>query len=273
MFFNISLGKPASNTFEAVAEVVDKKTKEPTGEFVYINTYDTPNRELNPEFVMTDHTKELLPVMKRQEGYANRIFMAGGTLSGKSFLSGKMARSYQKQEPKNKIVLITGLDGSDKNYKGLKKFYPLNIDEDILDDPIELEELKNSLTIFDDCHFTDKEISKEIEALQSRVIKAGRHQDIACIVCKQLLMDGHATKDILNNCFQVVAFPHSAGRGQFGAWLKRYMQLDQNLIQKILNLPSRWILVNRTAPVYVLHSNGLFLPAYYNSKREKAKKD
>ena len=228
-------------------------------ECLYINS-SSVNDESKPKEYKITGKKELFPLMTRadKEGHAQRIFLAGGTLSGKSYLAARFARDYNILFPKNKVILFSWVN-NDKNFSDIKNFHKMRVDESILDDPIDLSELHDSLCIFDDIeHFTDKYIVQELERIRSAAINAGRHDNIDVICVRQNLLDGHKTKTILNSSFQIIGFPHGGGRYQFGEWLKRHMYLSKPVIDRILNLPSRWVLINKN-PNYCLYSKGCFM--------------
>lgn len=231
----------------------------PSSKCLYLNELEKDDKNRATEFILPGKEK-LKPLMCRQvDGHANRIFCAGGTLCGKSFMAGKLAKDYQKTFPKNKVCLFSWVD-KDKAYDKIKDLHKIRIDDSILEEPIELDELHDSVCIFDDIqHFSDKHILMELERLQNSSVNAGRHKNIDVIIARQNLLDGHKTKTLLNSCFQVIAYPHSAGRFQFGEWLRRHMALEKPMIQRILNLPSRWVLINRSTPPYCLHEKGCFL--------------
>jgi hypothetical protein len=41
--------------------------------------------------------------------------------------------------------------------------------------------------------------------------------------------------------------------------LKNYCGFDNKTIDKILNLPSRWVLIGKQYPLYILHEKGVEL--------------
>ena len=94
------------NGDEAIAVFQGKKNKK--DKYLYYkqlsyNNKKKPNKEL---FITNDDL--LLPVMNRQEGgFPNRVFVAGGTLQGKSYIASKLAEDYHKLYPKNKIILFS----------------------------------------------------------------------------------------------------------------------------------------------------------------------
>jgi hypothetical protein len=184
--------------------------------------------------------------------HPNRVFCAGSSLCGKSYLAGKLAQDYQKNNKGNPVVLFSWVD-KDPAYGGVSNLKKIRIDDSILENPIQLEELQDSLCIFDDIHhFTDKHIREELERIRDSCFNAGRHKGIATICASQNLLEGNRTKTPLNSGFQIIGYPRSAGRYQFQQFLKRYMFMGDNMIRKIMSTPSRWVLLNRANPMYVL---------------------
>lgn len=226
---------------------------------LYINKSDTYDQDQPKEYQITG--KDVLkPLTTRAdtEGHAQRVFLAGGTLSGKSYLTSKLVKDYHRQFPKNKVILFSWVD-DDENYKKIKNLHKIRIDDSILENPIDLHELHDSVCIFDDIeHFNDKEIVSELERIRNSAINAGRHDNIDVICARQNMLEGHKTKTALNSAFQIVGFPHSGSRYQLGEYLKRHMFLSKPKIDRILNLPSRWVLLNKNPP-YVLYQKGCFL--------------
>jgi len=208
------------------------------------------------EFILKGDDK-LQPLMCDQYGsYPNRVCLAGTSLCGKSYLAGKMAEDYSSRFPDNKICIFSYIDQDDA-YDSLKNLHRIRIDESILDEPIDLKELHDALIIFDDIEcFTNKYIRDELVRLRNACINSGRHEGIATISIRQQMLEGSQTKATLNGMFQFVGFPHAASRFQFGNWLDRYLGLNRKQIKEILKLPSRFVLVNNTAPLFVLYEKG-----------------
>jgi hypothetical protein len=129
-----------------------------------------------------------------------------------------------------------------------------------LDDPLTIEEFHDKMVILDDIEaFSDKHIIKELEMFANKLVNTGRHHNIDVIICRQKLMAGHKTSDILNGIHQIVCFPKTASRFQLQNYLERYLHLPKKIIKKILDVPSRWVLINTSNPVYCLHQKGAFL--------------
>lgn len=240
-------------------------------------------------------------LFRQQDGYPNKMFIAGASLCGKSYFASMTARSYLVHYPGRRVVVFTVVD-SDPVYMELKKwsedslkasidhenleeskahfvtrklrnpedtdveftdegsvlFFP--IDQSMLDDPPDLSLFSNTLCIFDDIESgLEKPIKNAIMTLRDSVINTGRHLQIDVIVARQQLLDFSATRTPLNNIYQVVGFPHSAGKHHFVAFLERYMKLPKKEIAAIMGTPSRWVLINRANPQYVLSEVGIRL--------------
>lgn len=258
MFYELEMNKGD----EPIAVLMEKHpSKSDKQKLLYYKKHELDSKDLKKEFIINNEDK-LMPLMMSHEGYPNRAFLAGGTLSGKTWLADKMAMDYHLQFPKNKIILFSWVEDDD-NYKHFKKmncFHKIRIDDSILDNPIQLNELHDSCCIFDDIeHFADKDIRAELERLRDSCINAGRHSNIAVIVARQNLLEASKTKTALNSSFQIISFPHSGSRFQLGQFLRRHMHLENKKVQRILNLPSRWVLINRQSPPFVLHEKGCFL--------------
>ncbi len=232
--------------------------------YVYLVTHDKPisNAKLSlDEKQIGDGT--VVPLMIKQEDeYPNRVFIAGGTLTGKSLMASVIANDYNGQHKKNRVILVSAVDDT-RNYNDtrIKNLIPIRIDETIIDDPIGLGELHDSCAIFDDIEaHEDRDIVSEMENLRDRCIKAGRHEKTDCIITNQSLLGSQKTQHALRNCFQVVAYPSSAGKHQLTNFLRTYMSFDKDQIKRIMDVPSRYVLINRTMPNYVLSEHEVFLP-------------
>ena len=236
-----------------------KKSNKKLKNCLYINFHDTKD-DTHPREFKIEGPEELIPLYTcaDREGHANRTFLAGGTLCGKSYLAGQILRDYNRQYPKSDVALFSWVE-DDKAYDKVQNLNKIRVDESILEDPIELDELADSCCVFDDtAHFGNKDLVKEIDRVQNSSVNAGRHKNIASVVIKQNLLDGAKTKQLLNSCFQIVVYPHSSGRYQAQQYMHRYMCFPKELIDRLLNLPTRFLIINKN-PTYVLHSKGCII--------------
>ena len=188
--------------------------------------------------------------------WPNRILISGSTLCGKSYFASMIVRSYKKQYKDNDVFIFSNLDEDPV----LDRYKPhrIELDESLIEDPIELSELHDSLVIFDDIDsLTNKDVRKAVNELRDQVFSTGRHHQIACITTSQILLKGAESKSSLENTNLVVLFP-VASRGQVHAYLKDKLYFDKHIIDKISRLRSRWICIHKACPMFVLYENGFF---------------
>ena len=187
------------------------------------------------------------------------LYTAGPTGCGKSTSISEWAESYNKLNPKNNIYLFCRYDDDDDPaFKNLDLIKIMNDDSLILDPP-NSSEFENSMVIFDDCStIRDKEIREIIDELRQDLLETGRKKNIYVCVSNHLLADHTKTKENINEC-QVLIFFKASGLGAVEYALKKYYGFNTDTIKKINKLNSRWFLVCKLHPQYVLYDKGAFL--------------
>ncbi len=189
---------------------------------------------------------------------SSRIYTAGPTGSGKSTFSSSYIKELKKKHKKMDIFIFSKLEKDD--VLDTLKPVRIKIDESIIDNPIELKELKNSICVFDDIDsFTSNKLRDAVAKLRSEVLSEGRHHNISAICTNHQLCDYQKTRNLLLECSLVTFFPKSGGAYGITRFLSHYAGLGKNEIKKILNLPSRWVSVYKQFPMYCLYESGCFL--------------
>lgn len=251
--------KPSDNSKE-IARIVKKVTDqdgkikyEKTKKAIYLISSDTLPSNIRRKIELSDKSNEVfLPNYINQEGnYPNRMFFGGGSLCGKSYLASKVAEDYNKKHKNNKVILFSGIENDD--YKKVKNFHRIRIDESLLDNPMSLDELHDSLCIFDDIHVVPgKDLQKELCSLRDKCVNAGRHHNTSTMVLQQQLLGGNDTKSSLNGCFQIVGYPKSTSKHQLRNYMKRYLNMPDDEIDRHMKKSTRWLVMNNTNPMYML---------------------
>lgn len=196
----------------------------------------------------------IIPIPDKE---SERIYIAGKSGSGKSFLTAIYAREYNEMFPKRKIYIFTKHD-KEKAYKNIPHI-EITCDDDMVKEEIKVTDFKKSLVIFDDCdHIQDKKISTNIRRFNNDLITTGRKYDIHTITLQHQLMDYKETRNLLNEANKVIFF-NSASNYHVTRYLKVYVGLDPQQIKKITGLKSRWTMISLSIPTYVLHEHGIFL--------------
>lgn len=189
-------------------------------------------------------------------------FIAGPSGSGKSTLASKYIEIYKKLFPQKPIIVFSRKPEDPV----LDRLRPLRfiIDENIVTNPPDImNELPGgALVLFDDCNtFQDDKIKKAVAKLMHDIMEVGRSYGIYCVITSHLLNPNERkdSRTIWNEAHTITIFPKSGNRHGMIYALKNYCGFDKKTIDKILNLPSRWVLVGKQYPNYVLHEKGALL--------------
>lgn len=214
------------------------------------------NKEIaNREFKVTDGYIQLLPNTKTRD----TNYIAGKSGSGKSTWISKYLSWYKKMYPDNKIFLFSRLAEDEV----LDQYNPIRIslNEELVTDPIDPdEELCDSLCIFDDTDtIKDKNIKKAINDLKDDILQIGRHENVFVCIVSHLINNYKETRTILNESMYITFFPSSGSPHGIRYMLKNNMGLDKKQIERIMNLPSRWVTLKNSCPLAVIYETGVYL--------------
>jgi hypothetical protein len=213
---------------------------------------ETMNKKNKKEFIL--HDGQLVPHPNPQK--TERLYICGPSDSGKSTYTSFFIKEYKKMFPKKRIIIFSDV-GKDEVLDDLKPIR-VTINKELVTEPIEPEELKNSLVLFDDVDsISDKKISRAVLNLRNSMLKRGRHEGVTTICTAHIMANGNETKTILNECSAITIFPKSGVNCDYV--LKRYCNLNKDQIAKIYTLPSRWVTINKTYPMYVIYQTGAYL--------------
>jgi hypothetical protein len=164
---------------------------------------------------------------------------------------------YKRKYKDREIYLFSSL----KEDESLDKIKPkrFKMDDTLWKDPLNAEELKESVCIFDDIDvLSDKKIKEAVYKIMDSVLEIGRHFKITAIITNHLPTNGLFTRRILNEAHCYVFFPHSAG-GKIRYLLQEYLDIDKHMIKYFKNANSRWCVIYKNYPMaYMLeHEIGM----------------
>lgn len=193
-----------------------------------------------------------------------RCYIAGQSESGKSYYIGQYLEQLIKVFKNKKIYVFSDVEQDpsiDDVFKGKKNMIRFSLDAELLDkDPIEPKLFKDSICVFDDIDsIQNPKILKYVQTLRDSILKRGRHENITCLITSHLLTNYKDTRIILNECNNIVLFCRAGSTYSIKYFLQKYIGLDKNEIHKVLNLPSRWVSINKNANQYVLYEKGAFI--------------
>jgi len=228
------------------------------------------NRELKQHYDhamnILDNNKDSEIILKEgvlvpmfDETLERQVFMISGMSgSGKSTYTSSLCRTYKRQYPTNKILLFSNKP-SDPVFDSLEYIERIVINEDLLLDPITLNEMTDTLVIFDDVEYsTNKEVDKELDRIRDLILQQGRSYKCSFAYITHQSNNYKATRTILNECNSVTVFPAMTTRYSLKYLLSNYFGFDKDQINKICKLPSRAVTIFKSPPL-VLYSTGAYL--------------
>jgi len=174
------------------------------------------------------------------------LYITGPSGSGKSTYTRKYLEQYKKKYKNRPIYLFSSLPSDDSLDKvGPKR---IKLSEGLHTDPIKVEELRESICIFDDIVvISDKKIREAVYDILNQVLEIGRRYKIHCVVTNHLPTNGKDTRRILNEAHTVTYFPHSAG-GKIKYLLEEYVGLDRKQISYMKKQHSRACTIFKNYP-------------------------
>ena len=228
------------------------------------------NRELSRHY---DHALKILDKNKNKEiilkegqlttmfdtSLERQVFMVSGMSgSGKSTYTASLCRTYKKQFPDNSIILFSNKP-SDPVFDRLDYVQRIVINEDLLEDPITLNEMENSLIVFDDVEYSsNKEIDNELNRIRDLILQQGRSYHCSFVYITHQANNYKQTRTILNECNSITIFPSMTTRYSLNYLLSRYFGFCKDQITKICRLPSRWVTIYKSPPL-ITYSSGAYL--------------
>ena len=254
---------------EKIADVLYKspKKKELKSLGLYMTSHHTDRKHKQYDLtgnrlfsIMSPAYDTTLPSRNQRD----MIYISGQSGSGKSTFAGQYARAYQKANAKSRIFIFSAVN-EDIAFDGVKLkriVFDDLMDEDghIDENIIQLSDLKNSLTIFDDIDvIPGNALRRYVQDLRNQCLQHGRHNTSNMICTTHQLMNYKETKILLMEATKVVFFPTSGGAAQIKRFLKTYGELSPNQISDVFKLKSRWVMLNKSSPRYILHASGCYL--------------
>lgn len=192
------------------------------------------------------------------DNFRNSFLAAGPANSGKTHVTAEFVKHYANMFPDNKIILISEVN-EDSNYDDID-VYRIELNEDLANQPFTLDELRDSLVIFDDTDtIPNKKIFNEVLSLKNQILQNGRHYNISICITAHQLQAGLKGVIQLNESEFVTVFPQCCAGSQIEKYLKNYMSFGTKDILKLMNLPSRSVTMYKAAPNYVVYKHGVYL--------------
>ena len=215
---------------------------------IYDNLRPTMEKEISKHVHINNGHFEIIPLIK--ENQVQKCFISGQSGSGKSTWISNYAQTYKKLFPNNSIYVISrhNEDPVLDKIKGIKR---IKIDDRLISQPIDCEDLANSVAIFDDTDCIKNKGHKDaLNALKNSILETGRHTRTSCLITSHLACKGSETRSILNEAHQIYFF---IGSGMpINYLLQNYMGLEKKQIGELKKDNTRWHGFLRGYPQMVL---------------------
>ncbi len=204
------------------------------------------------EIKMPHGSKSLIPVPSPKR---ECLYISGPSGVGKSTFAANYIKSWKKIFPNKKVYVFSMVN--DDPALNIIKPIRIKIDEELIDDPLEANEFKDSLVLFDDIDMiSDKKLLKAVKDIQKKILEIGRHGNTYILSTSHMTCDGHTTRSLLNECSKVVLFKGTNVK-QLDYFLNNYMGVKLEKDKRdIRNLPSKWYMLHKNFPQYVLYERG-----------------
>ncbi len=186
------------------------------------------------------------------------FYISGMSGSGKSTYVNKIINSYNKFFKSHKIYLFSNKE-FDESYTN-KNIIRMSLNDELIEDPITLEEIKDSMVIFDDIEgVPNKKIMNELDRLRDVILQQGRSYHVWFCYVSHLANNYKQTRTILNECHSITIFPAMTTTYSLKYLLEKYFGFSKDDIKKLLNLNSRWVTIFKMPCIFVMHEDGAYI--------------
>lgn len=184
------------------------------------------------------------------------IYVCGRRNSGKSTFANSYIDAYVKATD-NKIFMVSRFE-DDPSIDLPERSLRLSI-QDLQE--IELQDLKNSLIVFDDIHSASYS-KQDVAYLQNfiiDIIENSRHYNISTLITSHQVSNYQKTRAILHELSNFVIFPEYSNTHQNEYVLKNYFGLKKDMLDRVMNIKgSRWVMIQSIKPKFIMSEHELF---------------
>lgn len=231
----------------------------------YIDREDIPeDSRLLERIRLNNENDYFFPIIKDYKSEeANNIYISGPSGVGKTMFVREYIRHFLAKYPKSKVLLFSSKT-KDKNLDDIKSIVRVRIDDDMLINPLSLDEISSKstpvMTVFDDIEdFPNKKLNHEIRRLCNEVIRNGRARHIYNLYINHDPCSYNDTKLFIKEATQIVMLPYRAPKTTYTLLMDKYLKLSKKTQHQLVNLKSKYVVVNRGRPEFILSDRYIML--------------
>jgi predicted AAA+ superfamily ATPase len=208
------------------------------------------------EFHIKEGALQPLPDLRQERDV---LYVAGPSGSGKSTYIGMYLRNYQRTFPKNKIIIFSAVD-TDQAFDNIQNIVRIRIDNDLLENPVQMDELADTCVVFDDIDvISDKDLKLCVQGLRNQCLEIGRHNRISICCTSHQLLNWKETRTLINESHSITVFPKSGSAYHIKRLCTTYLGMSKKGVDRLLNLPSRWVTIHKSFPMYIMYNQGAYM--------------
>ena len=223
---------------------------------LYLNEDLETSRSFDEPFLTLNYGEEYELIPSANKDKRNIFYIAGASGSGKSYITVKIVKNYQRLYPNRRIFVVSALEEDDTldNIKNLIRLNEDDMEELDINNPV----FYNSFFIFDD--WENMSNKKTIERVMTDILIMGRkHKDgqgnISCCILSHIINRGRGLGTlILNEATHYILYPLSTSHHSLNYILSRYIGMTENDVRDLKKIKSRWICIHKNYPNYIISS-------------------
>ena len=228
------------------------------------------------QVIQPDRRLELMMPYNLERGL--RMYISGPPRSGKSHLIGQLIREYIRHHPDRNIFMFSQvnsdraidevIEDASRSLRWDRRLFTRIDLKTIMETEINVDDFRGeygSLCVFDDIDkITDKVLQKRVDGIKDAILATGRDHDyngtdIDLIVSNHSSLEHHRTKELLNQATYVVIFPKGTSDHHLRTVCMKYCGLNKAQVDKIVNTDSRYVIIHREMPLFVLEEKKVWL--------------
>jgi hypothetical protein len=228
---------------------------------------------------IVENSQELYPAPSSKLNQRDCIVVTGPSGVGKSWWAAKYCVGYHHVYPTRNIYLIS-LKDKDEAFDTLpyvnrvprtrwtefmgEDAQTVPKTDEVADEAQEVApgfRYANCLFVFDDvenCFEADTGIL--IEKFKKYLMEVGRSNAVDIVICNHIAMNYQKTRAELNECTGIVMFPKAHTNYHMANYLRRYLGLKEESLNKILNMQSHyWVCIHKQFPLTVSSDKEIYI--------------